>query len=106
MFEDAEVIEGARHAEEAIASNRSTGVIGLIVLLVVAYFLYQWIFTSKWTLLVCEDLVNPCYRYECSDIAIPFRDQYKNLEECTIAGSGFLDIYPGYECWESCDFNT
>jgi DNA-directed RNA polymerase subunit RPC12/RpoP len=92
--------------DEIENKNSSSNIFGLIILLVIGYFLFQWLSGPKWTLLVCEDLLNSNYRYECRDVALSLEDTYKDLNDCRVAGERYLNSYPGYECGYKCKYDT
>lgn len=91
------------YVEEAQKKHNNTGgIIGLIILVVIILFLVR----PKWTLFVCSGLQNPGYRYECSDNAFVFKNEYKSLDKCIDAGNNYLGGYSGFECGYKCKIDN
>lgn len=95
-------IDDAEEVEESKNNNGCSSLIGIIIFIVIGYLIYQWLFSPKYTLFVCEDLLSPNNRYECRSNAFVFKDKYKSLSECYLGGNAYLSYYPGYECGFNC----
>jgi len=108
MAEEVEDVD-EDYLEEAQKPHGS--IIGTILFIVIIYLVIKWISGPKWTLFVCQELVNPNYRYECQTNAFIFENSYKSLSECQaegnsyINGNTFMNSYAGYECGYKCKFD-
>lgn len=106
--EEADLItdEDDYDVEEAIPTNNSGGIVGVIFLVVICILMYNWLFKPKWTLFVCSTLLYDDYKYECEENALVELNEYKNLSECSLQGQRYLSQYPGYECGKKCKYDT
>lgn len=98
--EDDDVVEIAK------PEKSSGGLVSLIILGVIIYFIFQVFSGPKWTLMVCRTLLNQSNRYECADNALILENEYKSLEECTNQGEDYLGTYPGFECGYKCKVDS
>lgn len=94
--EDDDVVEISK------PEKSSGGLVSLLVLGVIIYFIFQAFSGPKWTLFVCESLQNPPFRFECSRNALTFNNKFNTLDECLDEGDSYLNDYPGYECGYKC----
>jgi len=104
--EDTDEVENDNGVNIQEAQKSGGGILGTILLLIVVFLLFKWLSGPKWTLLVCEDLLNPPYRYECQDVDIVLKNTYKTLDACWTAGEGYMNSYPGFECGYKCKYDT
>lgn len=99
-----EVDEDEIEVKEAQKSGGS--IWGTIIFIIIVFFLYKWLSGPKWTLMVCDELLSPPYRYECQGVAYVFENTYKSLDECWSAGTGYMSNYPGFECGYKCKYDS